>query len=256
MDSMQKNLACVIAYDGSKFYGSAKQAGFDSYPTVVGLFENTLKTIGINTQVISSSRTDKGVHATYQVLNFYARLYMPLERIQKLLNEKLFPYIRVKKIYEVAKDFHARFHAKARYYKYIFTRAALEPFYTHYIASLSYGCESILKQALKEFEGEHDFSFFKKEGGSATNPIRRILKASLFKAKLASQPCLVAHIGAPGFLRSQVRLMISASIEASFNRISLEAIRSQLRGHSALEPSPRLRKPAPACGLYLTRVIY
>ncbi|RDU73450.1 tRNA pseudouridine(38-40) synthase TruA [Helicobacter aurati] len=255
---LYKNIACIIAYDGSKFYGFARQKTQDSqvYPTVTGFFENALKCIGIFTHIIGSGRTDKGVHATYQVINFHAILYMSLSKMQKLLNDRLYPFVRIRKIYEVCLDFHASLHAKARYYKYIFTREEILPFYTHYIAKVQYGNVELLQQALKQFRGEHDFSLFKKNGSETRHFTREILKANLFPAKIHNIHCLVAHIGANGFLRSQVRLMMQAAIYVSLQKTSLDDIREQINNVLDLEDSRCVRSLVPACGLYLTKVIY
>ncbi|STQ86516.1 tRNA pseudouridine(38-40) synthase TruA [Helicobacter muridarum] len=254
---LRRNIACIIAYDGSKFYGFARQNRKDTdIVTVVEFFENALRNIGISTYIIGSGRTDRGVHATYQVINFHANLYMSLSKMRKLLNDRLYPFVLIKQIYEVGYTFHARFDAKARFYKYIFTKEDILPFYTNYIARLDYGDVNLLKLALLQFMGEHDFTLFKKSGSYTKHCVREIIKANIFPAKIHNISCLVAHIGANGFLRSQVRLILQACIYVSLNKIRLRDIINQISNNMDLQDRRCVRKLVPACGLYLTKVIY
>lgn len=270
------NVACIIAYDGSKFCGFSPQS-HDTFSihnkrygqakthcnkegqmlmSVAGFFELILQRIGIKTHIIGSGRTDKGVHATYQVINFHAQIFMSLEKMQKLLNDRLYPFVLIKKIFFVDDCFHARFSAKMRFYKYIFTQNEILPFYTSYIAKVKYGDIMLLKQALGKFCGEHDFSLFKKNGSETTNFVRQIYKAHLFPATIHHIKCYVAHIGANGFLRSQVRMMMQACFEVSLGRISIKDLEQQIDNKLSLNDKACVRSLAPANGLYLSRVIY
>ncbi len=255
------NIACIIAYDGSKFCGFNKQKNevIDSDSkkmSVAGFFENRLQKIGIKTNIIGSGRTDKGVHATYQVINFHATLHMPLEKMKKLLNDRLYPFVLIKKIFIVNDSFHARFSANMRFYKYIFTQDEVMPFYNFYIAKVNHGSLESMQIAIKEFMGTHDFSLFKKNGSETKNFIRTITKANIFPAKIHNIGCFVAHIGANGFLRSQVRIMLKACFEFSLDKISLQDLKNQINNKITLHDNACIRELVPACGLYLSRVIY
>ena len=96
---MSCNIVCIIAYDGSKFCGFSHQKHTKGVLSVANFFELTLQKIGIKAKIIGSGRTDKDVHATNQVINFHATLYMPLEKMQKLLNDRLYPFVFIKRTY-------------------------------------------------------------------------------------------------------------------------------------------------------------
>lgn len=252
------NIVCVIAYDGSKFCGFShqKSSSTQGLCSVADFFESVLQKIGINTHIIGSGRTDKGVHATYQVINFHAKLYMPLQKMQKLLNDRLYPFVFVRKIFIADSSFHARFSAKMRFYRYIFTQNEILPFYTAYIAKVQHGDMALLQTALNEFIGTHDFSLFKKNGSETKNYIRTIIKARIFSYTLHNIPCLVAHIGANGFLRSQVRIILQACFDFSLGKITLDNMKRQINNDASLIQTACVRTLAPACGLYLSRVLY
>lgn len=250
------NIVCIIAYDGSKFCGFSHQNHTNGLLSVADFFELTLQKIGIKTHIIGSGRTDKNVHATNQVINFHAHLFMSLEKMQKLLNDRLYPFILIKQIFIADFSFHARFSAKVRFYRYIFTQEEILPFYNTYIAKVKHGDITLLQTALCEFIGTHDFTLFKKNGSETKDSIRTILKTHIFPAKIHNIPCFVVHIGANGFLRSQVRIMLKACFEFSLGRITLQNLRRQIQNDVTLETNLCVRELAPACGLYLHRILY
>ena len=246
------NIACVIAYDGSRFNGFI--SGNPSLPSVKECFEKTLKRIGINSNIIASGRTDKHVHATYQVINFHTNLKMPLEKMKKLLNDRLYPHIMIRHVMVENDDFHARFSAKMRFYKYIFSDENISPFLSSYISRLPFGDVDKLRFGLGLFLGRHDFSMFAKYDSQQTSYIREIYKASLFHAKVHGIDCLVAHIGANGFLRAQIRIMLKACVDFSKDKISQKDLQRQIDNDISLKYP--IRELAPPHGLYLSRVVY
>lgn len=250
------NVVCIVAYDGSKFCGFSHQKNSKGLLSVADFFEGVLKKIGISAKIIGSGRTDKFVHATNQVINFHTKLHMPLQKMQVLLNDRLYPFVFVKKIFLADSNFHARFSAKMRFYRYICTQSELLPFYTAYIARVRHGGVHLVQTALNEFIGTHDFSLFKKNGSETKNYIRTITKAHAFHAKIHNIECLVVNIGANGFLRSQVRMMLKACFEFSLGKITLENLKRQIQNDDALTQKACVRTLAPACGLYLSRVLY
>lgn len=251
------NIVCIIAYDGSKFCGFSHQKHVKpALLSVANFFELNLQKIGIKTHIIGSGRTDKNVHATNQVINFHTKLYMPLEKMKKLLNDKLYPFVFIRKIFIADSSFHARFSAKFRFYRYIFTQDEILPFYNAYIARVKYGDITLIQSALNEFIGTHDFSLFKKNGSQTKDYIRTIVKAHVFPVKIHNIACFVVHIGANGFLRSQVRIMLKACFEFSLDRITFQNLVRQIQNDTTLEKSLCVRELAPASGLYLHRILY
>ncbi|MGN8392769.1 tRNA pseudouridine(38-40) synthase TruA [Helicobacter pylori] len=236
----------TIAYDGAYFLGYAKQ------PNKLGVqdkIEGALNMLGIKSVVVAAGRTDKGVHANNQVLSFHAPKHWNADKLFYYLAPKLAPHIVLKKLEE--KNFHARFDAQKRAYRYLLTKNLKTPFLVPYIACGDYGSLDLLNTALKQFTGKHDFSMFKKEGGATTNPNRIIFNALAYTAFIMGHECVVFKIIGDAFLRSSVRLIIQTCVQYSLEKITLAEIEAQIHNLKAT-----IRTPIMANGLYLHRVYY
>lgn len=113
---MQK-VKAIISYDGTKFQGFQRQKHTQN--TVAGEIEKVLKSLIIDTKIVGSGRTDRGVHALNQVISFKIPIFWDLEKLKQILNQKL-KSIYIKNILKVKENFNARFSAKSRSYIYIF----------------------------------------------------------------------------------------------------------------------------------------
>ena len=112
-----KNIKITYEYDGSKFHGFQKQL---NSKTVQGSIEKTIKDyFDEDVNLLSSGRTDKGVHALGQVSNFRMEKDIKIDIIKRTINKKLSKEIKILDIEEVGEDFHSRFSAKNRTYLYI-----------------------------------------------------------------------------------------------------------------------------------------
>ena len=239
------NLKFVISYDGSLYKGSQRQPNKKS---VEDRLIEVFKSINIEPNIILSGRTDKDVHATGQVFNLKVPSYWKdLAKLKKVLNHKL-PYsIRVKKISFVNEEFHARFHAKKRVYRYLVTTKDINPFFAKHITFVKKIDEEKIKEAIKIFEGEHDFEYFHKSGSDKENFIKKIYKASFYKYK----DIYVFRFEANSYLRSQIRLMVGILLKISEAKLTSEDLRAQLKKNKII-----FRMPAPPNGLYLSQVKY
>ncbi|WP_104748444.1 tRNA pseudouridine(38-40) synthase TruA [Helicobacter cetorum] len=236
----------TIAYDGAYFLGYAKQ------PNKLGVqdkIESALNSLGIKSAVVSAGRTDKGVHANNQVLSFSTPKHWNTTNLFYYLAPKLAPHIILKKLEE--KNFHARFDAKKRAYRYLLTKNLKTPFLSPYIACENYGPLDLLNTALKQFIGKHNFSLFKKEGGARTNPERTIFKAFAYETCIMGHKCVAFKIIGDAFLRSSVRLIVQASVAYSLQKITLIELQNQINNIKAT-----IHTPIMANGLYLHRVYY
>jgi len=236
---------CVIEYNGSKFYGFQKQK--NTPDTIIQKIEDTLKKLNIKSEIRGSGRTDRGVHASNQVVDFLIPQYwQDLERLKYNLNRNL-KYISFKRISFVDKSFHSRFSAKKRIYRYIFKTSRVNIFERDYISYYPEFNTTLLLKALKNFEGEHNFKYFKKSGTITHTDIRRIYRAKYKKFKNYH----IIYFEADGFLRSQVRIMVNFAMEIALNKLTLQQQIEQLnlnKIHST--------KLAPPNGLYLARVLF
>ena len=112
-----RNIKITYEYDGSKFHGFQKQL---NKKTVQGSIEKAVKDyFNEDINLLSSGRTDRGVHALGQVSNFYMEKEIHIDIIKRTINKKLSKEIKILDIEEAAEDFHSRFSAKNRTYLYV-----------------------------------------------------------------------------------------------------------------------------------------
>lgn len=235
----------VIAYDGSAYYGFQKQTSTDQ--TIMTTIENTLHSLKITSSITGSGRTDTGVHATGQVIHFDLPPYWTdLEKLKLNMNRKLTD-IRIKHICSVDDDFHARFHAKKRIYRYVFKTKRPSIFEQKYISHYPPFEPTLLQEALDTFKGSHDFDYFRKTGSETHTSLREIYDARYIKRGEYH----FIYFTANSFLRSQIRMMVDAAMQVARNELSLEALKSQLNLQEK-----HTTKLAPPEGLYLARIIY
>lgn len=148
-----KNIKIRYQYDGSKFAGFQRQK---EGKTVQGEIENIIsKNFSEKINMISSGRTDKGVHALGQVSNFFIRKDIPVEAIKNQINKNLYGKIKILEIEEVENDFNARFDAVKRTYLYIMKkRDDITPFEADYISGIKNHVNAeILQDIMKVYIG-------------------------------------------------------------------------------------------------------
>lgn len=238
-------VCCIISYDGSKFQGFQQQP-FGN--TVINAFLSVFEKLNIQTQIVGSGRTDKGVHANNQVLHFdVPSFWSNFSKLKKVLNYHLHPFIDVKKVVGVEDKFHARHCAKKREYRYILCHDTFNPFKDSYVHFYPHIDIQRLNLLLKLFKGEHNFEMFKKSGSDIKNFIRVIYSSKAYRHKNHTIIILQAN----GFLRSQVRMIVGILLLENEGKITQEAIIEQL--HCKKQHTKVL---APPNGLYLHRVFY
>ena len=234
-------VAMRIAYNGNAFFGFQSQ---NQVQSVANVLEVALRSVGIFSKITASGRTDKGVHASAQVISLeIPHSWSDLKGLQKHLNAKLAPEIFIKRIWEVKRDFHARFCVKRRGYCYVLSRypsAFLSPFTLHY----DLRNPRLIKEAMGLFVGVHDFSAFKKCGSKTQSNLRIIFKAELREFRRF----WVLSFWGNGFLRSQVRLMVGFLLEIDRGHLTLQDLQAQLKG------AMLYRIPVVPNGLFLSRV--
>ena len=238
-------IAFNIAYDGSKFYGYAKQI---NTVTVFNSFHSVLKSVGIEENSTCAGRTDKGVHALNQIISMdvHNRWENKLNILKDILNRKL-NYIQVKNIKIVASDFNPRFDAKNRVYRYIISTKPKNPFSYNYISFVNKFDKKILKENTPIFKGAHNFKYFQKTGTENVGSHREIYEAKFYTYEDKG----IFTFKANGFLRSQIRLMVGFLLEMSNKNLTKEQLIEQLEVKKR-----HCSKMALANGLYLIRMQY
>jgi tRNA pseudouridine38-40 synthase len=234
----------IISYDGSKFQGIQSQP---HKQTIQDTIESALKRLNIHSKINYAGRTDSGVHALNQSIDFEIPIFWHnLNKLQNSLNSIIQPYIYIKKIKFVDNNFHSRFLATKRSYRYIITNQ-FTPFHANYTMYKKNLNIDILKQAIKEFEGEHDFEYFSKKGSDVNNYIRKIYKTNII---LYKNYVIIKFIG-NGFLRSQIRIMVDFLIKISDKKLTIDDLKNQLNKKELI--SNNLAIPN---GLYFEKVWY
>ena len=235
----------VINYDGSKYQGFQKQK--TTKMTITTAIEEALCSLQINSPIVGSGRTDAGVHATGQIIHFdLPGFWNDLEKLKRNLNRKLTD-ISFKHISHTANDFHARFNAKKRVYRYVFKTRKPSVFEQKYVSYYQEFNPDILVHALKIFEGKHDFNFFHKTGTVTHTTVREIYHTNY----VVRNGYHFIYFEANGFLRSQVRMMVHTAILCAKGNISKRELHEQLNCEKK-----HTTKLAPPEGLYLARILY
>ncbi len=239
------NVKFTISYDGTKYQGSQTQPNGLS---VEDSIQESFKSLNIDTKIIFSGRTDKDVHATGQVFNCkIPSFWSNLDKLKDIMNRHLPSSIKIKHIKKVSEEFHSRFHAKKRVYRYLVTNKELSVFNADYISYFKDIDEMKIKEAIKVFVGVHDFEYFHKKGSDKDNTIREVFDVKFYKYR----NIYVFKFTANSYLRSQIRLMVGSLLAVSQDKISIEDLKAQLEMKKYL-----FRTPATPYGLYLAKVYY
>ena len=235
----------IIAYDGSAYQGFQKQTTTDK--TVTSSIEKALHSLQINSSIVGSGRTDAGVHATGQVIHFnLPEFWSDLDKLKLNLNRKL-TQIQFKHISSVSDNFHARFSARKRLYRYLFKTQKPSVFEQKYISYYPAFDATLLTQALELFVGEHDFDHFHKTGTVTHTTVREIYKTNYIQRHNYHY----IYFQANGFLRSQVRMMVEAAMQYARAEMTLKQLLEQIECQE--KHTTRL---APPEGLYLAKILY
>ena len=246
----KRNIALSVAYDGTNYNGFQRQN-----PPSVGiqniLEERLAKIFGEEILMIGSGRTDAGVHAIGQVVNFFTDGRIAVEKISYAASGVLPPDIVVREAWEAEKDFSALHSAKSKIYVYKIQRGKiLNPFLKNFSWHIKFSLDvEIMQAALNLIVGTFDFSAFKAASCTNMNPIRTIYAAEIFSE---SEEILTIKIHASGFLYHMARNIVAAVVEIGRHRLTLENFQKIFAsGERKLFPAT-----APAHGLYLYKVFY
>ncbi|MCO4846101.1 MAG: tRNA pseudouridine(38-40) synthase TruA [Sulfurovum sp.] len=235
----------VISYDGSRYQGFQKQKS--TKMTISTAIEEALASLQIDSPIVGSGRTDAGVHATGQVIHFdLPDFWNDLEKLKLNLNRKLTD-ISFKHISHAINDFHARFGAKKRLYRYVFKTQKPSVFEQKYISYYEEFDPELLIKSLKTFEGKHDFNFFHKTGTVTHTTVREIYRTDYVERNGYH----FIYFQANGFLRSQVRMMVDTAMSCAKNEMTMAQLHEQL--NCQIKHTTKL---APPEGLYLAKILY
>jgi tRNA pseudouridine38-40 synthase len=222
-----RHFKLTIAYDGTDYHGWQIQS---NKPTVQGEVVRVLRTLTQENSVLhGSGRTDAGVHALGQVASFRTQSGLSAEEFQRALNALLPPAIRIVRSEEVGPDFHARWSARAKTYRYRLYRGKVVPpmlwrYVLHYPFPLD---EEKMRDAAARFVGQHDFASFAASTGSEDDDKERSTVREIYSAELARSADneeLIFTVRGRSFLRYMVRKMVGTLLDVGRGRLQPEDI--------------------------------
>lgn len=258
---MEKNILLTIEYDGSGFSGWQRQPG---RRTVQGVLEEALcKILRQPVELQGTSRTDAGVHALGQRATLRGNFGIPTARLPLTVNHILAGQrgglskigrvgdVRILAAEEKAADFHARFSARGKLYRYVISTAETpDIFRRNYCYQVGRPLDiAAMRQAAACLQGTHDFCCFQAAGGQPrATTVRTIARLAV----LQQGEDIVLEVAGDGFLYHMVRILTGTLVEVGLGRRSPAEMPEILAGRDRSLAG----HTAPAAGLYLAEVYY
>ena len=249
MKARRRNIRLTVSYDGTAYNGFQRQN--PPQVAVQNVLEEKLAAVcGDSVELAASGRTDSGVHAMGQVVNFFTDGTIPLDRLPRAVNSILPPDIVVLDAAEADRDFSARHSAKSKIYIYRILQGYIpDPFERNYSWNIHKELDTeSMEKCLHMIEGTHDFSAFRAAGGPPVSPVRTIYEASLEKKGRIVELKFFAN----GFLYHMVRNLVGTIANVGMGRTSVQRFGEIM---ASLDRN-QAGATAPARGLYLYKVNY
>ena len=241
-------LALGVEYDGSAFRGWQTQPGGN---TVQDALEAALQQIaGVPVPVVCAGRTDAGVHATGQVVHFDPPVQRPITAWVRGVNTFLPPAVAVRWAHPVESDFHARFSAFGRCYRYVLINRAQRSGVWHGRAGWYHHPldVEVMRQAASLLLGENDLSAFRAADCQAKSPVKTLRRAEVRRLG----DVIVFDFEASAFLHHMVRNLVGSLVYVGQGKHSPEWISTLLASGDRRLAAPTFS----AAGLYLVEVKY
>jgi len=248
---MNRNIKLTIAYDGTDFNGWQRQSDSNNIRTIQGEIENALEKIhGHPVSLTGCGRTDSGVHAAGQAANFYTDIdSIPPDRFTPALNSLLPHDVRIIDSGETDENFHARFSATSRLYRYQFLCRQPLPHEKRFHSRLyRYPSLELLNAYGRLLFGETDCSIFAGAGDTSKSKNRFIYRAYFYMEK----DSLIFEINANAFLRGMVRSVAGTFLHYEETATAPEKLREIIASKERSLAGPTL----PPQGLFLWNVKY
>ncbi|MCM8804457.1 MAG: tRNA pseudouridine(38-40) synthase TruA [Candidatus Omnitrophica bacterium] len=249
----EKNFKLIISFLGKDFYGWQKQK---NKKTIQEEIESACKKIfNKEIKIIGCGRTDSKASGINYIANLKVKTNLNSLNIKNGLNSYLPNSIYIKDVKEVEKDFHSRYSAKRKTYRYIISLKK-----TPFLTDLAYFIKDKIdiekmKKASLLFIGKHDFKSFQSSGSNVKNTIREIYKITIKKKKFfidEDVELIIIDIEGSGFLYKMVRNIIGTLIYVGKGKIGLEEVYKIIESKNRKLAPP----PVPAKGLYFKNAKY
>lgn len=256
--SAMRTLRMVLQYDGTSYHGWQIQP---NGVTIQEVLQQKIAVItGEEATVQGAGRTDAGVHALGQVACFTTRSRLDVPVMKRALNSVLPRDIRITDVSVAPEGFHPRFSAKAKRYFYVIVNSpVVSPFMQRYAWMVSCGLSlEGMKEAADTLKGSHDFSSFRASGCDARTSRRTMFSLDVreggvgFPDGMVQDRVIRIVMEADGFLRHMARNIAGTLVEVGRGRIKSGSLEGIILSRDRARAGPT----APACGLFLERVIY
>lgn len=243
-----RTVRAEISYDGSRFFGWQRQDGFESVQQA--LEEGLESLVEHAVTVHGSGRTDTGVHALRQVAHVQVDTRLDDDRLRHAWNAHVDEGVVVRRVETCRDDFHARFDARGKRYLYVCATTRFRPAMGTQHAHWERGALDLaaLRAGAARLAGEHDFAAFGNAGSPRATTVRTVHGVHV----IARRERLGLLVQGNGFLYNMVRTIAGTLLEVGRGKRSPESITHALASGVRTDAGPT----APACGLYLVRVLY
>ncbi len=245
-----RRIKLTVAYDGTAYAGWQVQPNGTTIQEVMeGVFSRILQE---PVRLRAAGRTDAGVHAREQVVDFADAGVRDIETIVHGGNALLPPDIRILSASVAPETFDARRHATEKEYRYFLYLSPVDsPFLSRYAWHIEKPLDlDAVREGLAHLVGEHDFTSFRGQGCNAISPVRTVFRADVGKHDV---PGLFSiDVAGAGFLRHMVRNIVGTVINAGKGKHSADHVGEILRARDRTAAGVN----APPHGLFLWRVSY
>jgi tRNA pseudouridine38-40 synthase len=244
-----RNIRLILSYDGTDFNGWQTQPG---YRTVQETLENAIARLTgePRVRVNASGRTDAGVHAIGQVVNFYSNTRLAPDVLVRAINAHLPPDIVVRHADDVPQSFDANHDALRKLYRYVIHDGPVpDPFLRRYCCHSKHRLDAAaMRRAAEPLKGRHDFHSFETDWPNRMSSVRTITHLTVNRVG----DWLWIDVEADGFLYNMVRAIAGTLMNVGRGYWPEERVAEILRAEDRTQAGPT----APAQGLFLMRVTY
>jgi tRNA pseudouridine38-40 synthase len=243
-----RNIKLTLSYDGTDFYGWQTQPG---YRTVQETLEQAIAALtGERIRVNASGRTDAGVHAVGQVVNFYSQTRHAPEVLVRAINGHLPPDLVVTEAADMPQAFDANRDARRKLYRYVIHDGPVpSPFLRRYACQSRHRLDAAaMREAAEPLRGRHDFRSFETDWPNRMSSVRTITHLAVNRMA----DWIWIDVEADGFLYNMVRAVAGTLINVGRGYWPVTQVAEILLAEDRKRAGPT----APARGLFLMRVVY
>lgn len=243
-----RNIRLVVSYDGTAYHGWQVQPNAISVQEI--LQKAIDKVVNEPAKIYGGARTDAGVHALGQVINFSSESGIDLTALPRAINSLIPRDIRVTDAQEVPPEFHSRYSAKTKIYIYTILNTRIDsPFYGRYSWHLPHLLRTdLMADTIRIVEGSHDFSSFKKKDESYRSTVREVVGAGVRRRG----DRIYILLEGTGFLRYMVRNIVGTLVLVGSGKLTRHDFQEILDARDREKAGPT----APAKGLLLRKIKY